>query len=54
MDEESYYLSYAPVEFDFLKIFALNAGACVIIMLAMFIPTIIIRRMDIVKALRFK
>jgi len=54
MDEESYYLSYAPVEFDLLKILLLNLGACLVILISMYIPTLIIKRMDIVKALRFK
>jgi lipoprotein-releasing system permease protein len=54
LDEESYYLAYAPVEFDWLKILAVNAGTAVLILLCMLIPTLLVKRLNPVKALRFK
>lgn len=54
LDEESYYLAYAPVDFDWFRIILVNIGTIVLILACMMIPTLMIRRLDPVRALRFK
>lgn len=54
LSEENYYLSYAPIEFDFWSIFLLNLLTLTIILLVLIIPSYLVTRIDPVKALRFK
>lgn len=54
LSEEDYYLSHAPVYFDWVKILILNAVFIAVIMLVLLIPSTIISRIDPVKVLRFK
>lgn len=54
LDEESYYLAYAPVKFDWFRIILVNAGTVVLILLCMLIPTLLVKKLDPVRALRFR
>jgi len=54
MNEEDYYLSYVPIEFDFLFILGINIGTILIVMICLLIPSALIARIDPVKAMRFQ
>ncbi len=54
LSETNYYLSYAPIKFDFLTILVLNIGTLVITTLFLFLPTLLVLSITPVKAIRFK
>lgn len=54
LSETDYYLSYAPIKFDWLAILALNIGTLVITTLFLLLPTFMVLSITPVKALRFK
>ncbi|OAV45867.1 hypothetical protein A3850_009335 [Lewinella sp. 4G2] len=54
LDEESYYLSIAPIKIDWLMIIGLNVGTFVITLLFLVIPSYLVTKVDPVKAIRFK
>lgn len=54
LSEADYYLSYAPIRFDWLMILSLNVGTLVITTVFLILPTIIVLSITPVKALRFK
>jgi lipoprotein-releasing system permease protein len=53
LDQQSYYLSYVPVNFSLLHIAMLNAGVVFVCLVMMILPTIIITRITPLSALRF-
>ncbi len=53
LDQEAYYMSYVPIEWDFPLILLLNMGIFVLVAVVLLIPTAIISRIQPVKALRF-
>ncbi len=53
LPEESYYLSEAPVSFQWTHIAFINAGAFLICALALMLPSILVSRIRPVKAIRF-
>ncbi len=54
LDEASYYLSKAPIYFDFWALMLINIATLVIIVLSLIIPSFLISKIDPVKAIRFK
>ena len=54
LSEADYYLSYAPIKFDFPMILALNVGTFFITTLFLLLPTILVMSITPVKAIRFK
>ena len=54
LPEADYYLSYAPIEFNWLTIFLINIGTLSITLLSLTIPTYLVTRISPVKAIRFK
>jgi len=54
MDEATYYVSYAPVDFNWLQIGLVVMGTALVCFLALVLPTFIVSRITPVKALRFK
>ena len=54
LDEKSYYLSVAPIEFNVPLILIINVAIIAIILLVMIIPTMIIDRISPIKVLRFE
>ncbi|MCB0610438.1 MAG: ABC transporter permease [Lewinellaceae bacterium] len=54
LSEADYYLSVAPVDINFFTILALNAGALVIILFALLLPSLLVMSISPVKAIRFK
>jgi len=54
LDEESYFLSYAPIHLDPWIILLINLGAIVLCLTILIIPSALISRMQISKVLRFR
>lgn len=54
LPQESYYLSYAPVEMNATWIFGLNVGTILITLLLLLIPSMLVARISPVKAIRFE
>jgi len=54
LDENSYYLSEAPIYFDFWALLLINIGTLVITVVSLLIPSFLISKIDPVKAIRFK
>jgi lipoprotein-releasing system permease protein len=54
LNEENYYLSVAPVYFNFLAIFLINVGTLLICSIIMLLPTRLISRISPMKAIRFE
>jgi len=54
LPQESYYVSYVPVNINFLHILMLNAGTLILSTLILIIPSYIITRINPVKAITFK
>ena len=53
LDQQSYYISYVPVNISLFHLLILNAGTLVVCMLMMVLPTMIVTRITPMKALRF-
>jgi lipoprotein-releasing system permease protein len=54
LDEQSYYLDYAPVEINFWTILILNLGTLLVVLLFLIIPSYLVTRISPIKAIRFK
>jgi len=54
LEESDYYLSVAPIEFNFWSILIMNIVTIIIVLSALIIPTYLITKITPVKALRFK
>ena len=54
LDPKNYFMNYVPIVWDWPTILALNAAAILLIALVLWVPTIIINRVQPVKALAFK
>ena len=54
LDEESYYLSVAPIDMDFSSIFLINVGSFFVILVIMLLPTLLISWISPIKVLRFQ
>mgnify|MGYP000530614808 CR=1 FL=1 len=53
LPQETYYLSYVPVELNWLHVAAVNAGTVLICMTALLLPVRLINRIEPVKAIKF-
>ena len=53
LEEENYYLSYAPIDLKLWTILALNIGTLVLTVVFLIIPTYLITKISPVKAIRF-
>jgi len=53
LDEANYYLSVAPIEFNYFKILMINLGTLLIILLCLIVPSFLISKIDPVKAIKF-
>jgi len=51
---ESYYLSVAPIAIDWSLILLINIATLFICLLALIIPSILVTRVNVIKAIRFK
>ncbi|MBL7813433.1 MAG: ABC transporter permease [Saprospiraceae bacterium] len=54
LSEVDYYLSYAPIQFDFWTILILNIGTLIITTVFLLLPTFMVLSISPVKAIRFK
>ena len=54
LDEESYYLSVAPIKLEWLTILGLNVGTFAVTLLFLVLPSYLVTKIDPVKAIRFK
>lgn len=54
LDEETYYMDLVPIRLQWEKILGLNIGAFIICFLILLIPTIMVRRITAVKAIRYE
>ncbi|HMW12540.1 MAG: ABC transporter permease [Chitinophagales bacterium] len=54
LNEENYYLSVAPVDFNIIAILLINAGTLVICTLVLLLPTQLINKISPIKAIRFE
>ncbi len=53
LPQESYYLSYVPIEMNFSWIALLNLGTVIVTLLILILPTSLVSRISPVKAIRF-
>ena len=53
LDPENYYMSYVPIEFDWLVVLGLNLLTFILVSLVLFLPALFISRIDPIKAIRF-
>ena len=54
LNPESYYIDHVPVEISFYEVFFLNAGTLVLCSLALYLPSLVITRIQPAKSLRFE
>jgi lipoprotein-releasing system permease protein len=54
LDQASYFIDYVPINMSFAIYFLTNLGSLLFILLAMYLPALIILRIDPVKTLRYE
>ncbi len=54
LDQTSYYMSFVPVQLEWLDILLLNIGTLVMCLLVLIIPSMLVTRISPVKAIAFK
>ncbi|MEP6614854.1 MAG: FtsX-like permease family protein, partial [Mucilaginibacter sp.] len=54
LDQASYYMSFVPIQFNWVEILLLNAGTLVVCLLVMLVPSMLVTRIEPVKAIQFK
>ena len=54
LDPASYYMSFVPVQFDWMDDILLNLGTLIICFLVLLIPSMLVTKISPVKAIRFK
>lgn len=54
LPEESYYLSVAPIDFNWLNILIINIGTFLVALLALIVPSYLVSFIDPIKAIRFE
>ncbi len=54
LDQASYYVSYVPVQINWLDVLMLNAGTLILCMLVLIVPSMLVSRITPVKAIAFK
>lgn len=54
LDQASYYISFVPVRFSWDDVLLINGGTLIVCLLAMILPTSLVTRIPVVKAIAFK
>jgi lipoprotein-releasing system permease protein len=54
LDSASYYMNFVPIQFNWLDLLLVNAGTLIICLLVMIGPSMLVTRINPVKAIRFK
>ena len=53
LDPTNYYMSYVPIEFDWIVVINLNILIIMLVSLVLLIPTLFISRIQPIKAIKF-
>jgi lipoprotein-releasing system permease protein len=53
LDPENYYMRYVPIQWDWISIAGLNLLVLIIVSLTIYLPTIMIQRINPIRAIRF-
>ena len=54
LDEQNYYLEYAPVDINLWVILLLNIGTLIVVLLFLIVPSYLVTRISPIRAIRFK
>ena len=54
LDQASYYMSFVPIQFNWTEILLLNLGTFIVCVLVMILPSMLVTRIQPVKAIQFK
>lgn len=54
LDQASYYMNFVPIDLNWLDVLWLNAGTALICLLVLIIPSMLVSRINPVKAIQFK
>jgi lipoprotein-releasing system permease protein len=54
LDQASYYMSFVPIQFNWLDLILLNIGTLIVCLLVMIGPSMLVTRIEPVKAIQFK
>ncbi|MEZ4906917.1 MAG: FtsX-like permease family protein [Saprospiraceae bacterium] len=54
LDEANYYLSYAPIHFDFTALLLINLGTLLITIIILIIPSYIVSKIDPIKTISYR
>ncbi len=54
LDQQSYYMAYAPIQLDVMHLLLLNLGTLVVCVLMLLLPSMLVARILPIKAIRFK
>jgi lipoprotein-releasing system permease protein len=54
LDQASYYMSFVPIQFNWLDLIFLNIGTLIVCLLVMIGPSMLVTRIEPVKAIQFK
>jgi lipoprotein-releasing system permease protein len=54
LDEASYYMNFVPIQFNWVEILLLNVGTLLVCLLVMIVPSMLVTRIEPVKAIQFK
>ena len=54
LDQASYYMSFVPIQFNWVEMVLLNVGTLVVCLLVMILPSMLVTRIQPVKAIQFK
>jgi len=54
LDQASYYMSFVPIQFNWIEMLLLNLGTLIICLLVMIGPSMLVTRIEPVKAIQFK
>lgn len=54
LNEADYYLSYAPVKINWLSVLGINAGTLIVTLIFLLLPSLVVTKIEPVRAIRFK
>jgi len=54
LDQASYSMSFVPIQFNWVEMLVLNIGTLVVCLLVMVVPSMLVTRIQPVKAIQFK
>ncbi len=54
LNEADYYLSYAPIKINWLAVMGINIGTLVVTLIFLLLPSLVVTKIEPVRAIRFK